>query len=181
MEKITQRKDFDAVMSAGVMANTVHFALHVNTNTAVTSFRIGAVVPKRWAKRAVTRNSIKRQIYNMAQSLPYVDASRWLVTGVSVGGLTSVATVARAPAGLVGGINFSGGMGGDPATMPERPCNPNVIGNAWRKMASSAQVPMLWLYWENDKFWGRDVPRDRVQERRCRLLVGGGVIPLVLD
>ena len=24
---------------------------------------IGAVVPKRWAKRAVTRNTIKRQIY----------------------------------------------------------------------------------------------------------------------
>jgi len=72
MEKITQRKDFDAVMSAGVMANTVHFALHANTNTAVTSFRIGAVVPKRWAKRAVTRNSIKRQIYNMAQSHQHI-------------------------------------------------------------------------------------------------------------
>ncbi len=27
---------------------------------------IGAVVPKRWAKRAVTRNTIKRQIYAMA-------------------------------------------------------------------------------------------------------------------
>lgn len=27
---------------------------------------IGAVVPKRWAKRAVTRNGIKRQIYNVS-------------------------------------------------------------------------------------------------------------------
>ena len=26
---------------------------------------MGAMVPKRWAKRAVTRNAIKRQIYNM--------------------------------------------------------------------------------------------------------------------
>ena len=27
---------------------------------------LGALVPKRWAKRAVTRNLIKRQIYNVA-------------------------------------------------------------------------------------------------------------------
>jgi ribonuclease P protein component len=29
---------------------------------------IGAVVPKRWAKRAVTRNGIKRQIYSVSAS-----------------------------------------------------------------------------------------------------------------
>ncbi len=27
---------------------------------------LGAMVPKRWAKRAVTRNTIKRQIYNVS-------------------------------------------------------------------------------------------------------------------
>lgn len=65
--KITQRVDFDAVMSAGVIATTPHFALHANKKISSTAFRIGAVVPKRWAKRAVMRNSIKRQIYSMAQ------------------------------------------------------------------------------------------------------------------
>ncbi len=29
---------------------------------------MGALVPKRWAKRAVTRNTIKRQIYNVSAS-----------------------------------------------------------------------------------------------------------------
>lgn len=28
---------------------------------------LGAMVPKRWAKRAVTRNAIKRQIYTLGQ------------------------------------------------------------------------------------------------------------------
>ena len=28
---------------------------------------IGALIPKRWAKRAVTRNAIRRQIYQVAQ------------------------------------------------------------------------------------------------------------------
>ncbi len=30
---------------------------------------IGALIPKRWAKRAVTRNTIKRQIYAVSQSI----------------------------------------------------------------------------------------------------------------
>jgi len=29
---------------------------------------LGAMVPKRWAKRAVTRNTIKRQIYQVIQA-----------------------------------------------------------------------------------------------------------------
>ncbi len=28
---------------------------------------LGAMVPKRWARRAVTRNAIKRQIYNVSE------------------------------------------------------------------------------------------------------------------
>ena len=47
-----------------------------------------------------------------AKTLPYIDATRWLAVGQSVGGLSTIATVARAPEGLVGGINFAGGTGG---------------------------------------------------------------------
>jgi ribonuclease P protein component len=72
VHKITQRADFDEVMGAGVAANTAHFALH--QRSAADLSRIGAVVPKRLAKRAVTRNTIKRQIYAVAaQGLPQAD------------------------------------------------------------------------------------------------------------
>ena len=60
MDKLRSREEFDAVMSAGTVARTAHFALH-QQNT-VSSSRLGAVVPKRWARKAVTRNLIKRQI-----------------------------------------------------------------------------------------------------------------------
>jgi len=66
VKKITLRSDFDVVMSAGVVASTAHFALHVQRPAPQN--RIGAVVPKRWAKQAVTRNAIKRQIYGLAQA-----------------------------------------------------------------------------------------------------------------
>lgn len=66
------------------MAKTAHFALHrtaLDLSTkppldsasapfkalfAVADVWMGAMVPKRWAKRAVTRNTIKRQIYSVS-------------------------------------------------------------------------------------------------------------------
>ena len=72
-------------MGGATLARTTHFALHhvglgpwqdwSETNTSPTrsprplfghaDVWIGAQVPKRWAKRAVTRNTIKRQIYSV--------------------------------------------------------------------------------------------------------------------
>ena len=94
-----------------------------------------------------------------AKTLPYVDASRWLVMGQSVGGLTAVTTVWRHPPGLVGAINFAGGVGGNPEKSPGRPCSPDEIARVWGANAKSAAAPMLWLYWENDLYWGPDNPR----------------------
>jgi ribonuclease P protein component len=62
------------------MARTTHFALHVLTFDApvmdASGLRplfdkpvtwMGAMAPKRWAKRAVTRNTIKRQIFAVSR------------------------------------------------------------------------------------------------------------------
>ena len=96
----------------------------------------------------------------LARSLSYVDAARWVVMGQSVGGQSSVATLAVNPPGLVGGINFSGGSGGDPERNPGQPCSPQQLGQYWGKLAAGAKAPMLWLYWENDRYWGADTPKD---------------------
>ena len=71
-------------MAGGTVSRTPHFVLHrapldapsASTGPESTGRQalfavrdepwIGAVVPKRWAKRAVTRNGIKRQIYNVS-------------------------------------------------------------------------------------------------------------------
>ena len=62
-------------MSGQTVSKTPHFALHrvaiapsdhtslVKPIFAVQDTWLGVIVPKRWAKRAVTRNTIKRQIY----------------------------------------------------------------------------------------------------------------------
>ena len=106
---------------------------------------------------------------DFARGLPYIDATRWLVGGISVGGLTAVATVGRAPQGLLGGVNFSGGTGGNPDRNPGQPCNPAATSSYWGASAKQAQVPMLWMYWENDRFWGPDIPKHWHQA-----WIGGG-------
>ena len=84
MLRLKTRSEFLAALSGAVIAKTVHFALHrkpmpVRLKTdffsqpdVVPAFkqadvRMGAVVPKRWAKRAVTRNAVKRQIYTVGE------------------------------------------------------------------------------------------------------------------
>jgi ribonuclease P protein component len=61
------------------MARSTHFALHVLTLDAPVpdgltrplfgelATWMGAMAPKRWAKRAVTRNTIKRQIFAVSR------------------------------------------------------------------------------------------------------------------
>ena len=55
-------------MAAGIAARTPHFALHRMPGPGFTGAAIGVVLPKRWAKRAVTRNTIKRQIHSVSEA-----------------------------------------------------------------------------------------------------------------
>ncbi|MDE2604471.1 MAG: ribonuclease P protein component [Burkholderiales bacterium] len=79
MQRLKTRAQFEAAMAGGTVSRTPHFVLHRAAFEASTPTGpepksqalfvvqdqpwIGAVVPKRWARRAVTRNGIKRQIY----------------------------------------------------------------------------------------------------------------------
>ena len=85
MQRLKTRPQFQAVLGGTVLAKTSHFALHRLELDAVVSgitmlfpsrtSWVGAMVPKRWAKRAVTRNAVKIQIYIMSASLTSIAAS----------------------------------------------------------------------------------------------------------
>ncbi len=92
MQRLKTRPQFQAVLGGALVAKTSHFAMHRveldATNPVVTATTpaplfplkatwLGAMAPKRWAKRAVTRNAIKRQIYTVSASLkpPYPQAA----------------------------------------------------------------------------------------------------------
>ncbi|MDO9278427.1 MAG: ribonuclease P protein component [Polaromonas sp.] len=95
MQRLKTRAQFQAVLAGATVARSEHFALHrcglrprdnqvagVGSSELVAKVApaesklyplfpvldlwMGAMVPKRWAKRAVTRNAIKRQIYTVS-------------------------------------------------------------------------------------------------------------------
>jgi ribonuclease P protein component len=74
VERLKQWAQFQAVMSCGVVCKTPHFVLHRWNLAAAPEaapfvegrLLLGALTPKRWAKRAVTRNLIKRQIHEVS-------------------------------------------------------------------------------------------------------------------
>jgi ribonuclease P protein component len=67
VQRLKTRAQFQAVMAAGIVARTAHFALHRMPLEAEEP-HVGVVLPKRWAKRAVTRNTIKRQVYSVSEA-----------------------------------------------------------------------------------------------------------------
>jgi ribonuclease P protein component len=89
MQRIRTRQQFQAVMAGLPVAKTPHFALH---RAALDSMHedarafpvadawLGVLLPKRWARRAVTRNAIRRQIYEAARAVwPPAAAGRLVV------------------------------------------------------------------------------------------------------
>lgn len=87
MQRLQSRAQFQAILAGQTVARTPHFALHqlhlpvsapkvpddgVSSVSDLFPFPgvwLGAMVPKRWAKRAVTRNAIKRQVYVLSDQL----------------------------------------------------------------------------------------------------------------
>jgi ribonuclease P protein component len=90
VQRLKSRPQFQAALAGGTVSRTAHFALHrlslvppedtalrtapslgpAPTEQALFGLFdvwLGAMVPKRWARRAVTRNAIKRQIYNVSE------------------------------------------------------------------------------------------------------------------
>jgi dienelactone hydrolase len=94
--------------------------------------------------------------YVKAQS--YVDPRRGLLVGQSFGGAISVAVASRNVPGIVGAINFAGGSGGDPEASPENPCAESTLRRVLADYGRTSRIPSLWLYSENDRYWGRDNP-----------------------
>jgi dienelactone hydrolase len=86
--------------------------------------------------------------------LPEVDASRIISVGISAGGFATVALTAEPPPGLVAAISFAGGRG---SRRPDEVCNPGELIRAFHEFGEKSRVPMLWVYSENDHFFGPQI------------------------
>ncbi len=98
-------------------------------------------------------------------ALDWVRGQKWakrdvvVLAGQSVGGATTVFLAATNPPGVVGYVNFAGGTLGYPDRRPGRSCFPEKLEVLYGEAGTKSRVPGLWLYAENDLYWGADAPR----------------------
>lgn len=92
-----------------------------------------------------------REVIRIMKEKPYVDGSRIISVGRSAGGFATVALTADPPSGLVAAINFAGGRGSE---RPDEVCNASDLVDAFAAFGKTSRVPMLWVYAENDHYFG---------------------------
>ena len=89
-----------------------------------------------------------RSALDDAVRLPYVDRQRMIVIGQSHGGLATMAFGTVPYPGVLGLINFAGGL-------RQANCNgwENKLAAAFGDYGASNRFPTLWFYGDNDSYW----------------------------
>lgn len=83
-----------------------------------------------------------------------------VVMGQSFGGATAIALAARNQPEIHLAINFAGGGGGNPKTQPQNPCAPKSLEHLFAGYGKTTRIPTLWIYAENDMYFGARLPRE---------------------
>lgn len=92
-----------------------------------------------------------------------------IVVGQSAGGWGSIALASQNPGVVKGVIVFAAGRGGRMDGKPNNNCNPDRLIEATADFGRTARLPTLWIYTENDSYFGPDLSR-----RMHQAFVGAG-------
>jgi dienelactone hydrolase len=116
---------------------------------------------KRYGVAAESTNVQSLAAIEFALKQPWVDKHKVIVMGQSMGGFATVVAMGKKHPSVIAGINFAGGGGGDPVVRKADPCSYSQLASVFADAgkANAGATPMLWLYAENDNYWGASIPR----------------------
>lgn len=100
------------------------------------------------------------QVLDAVRQRPDAAKDRAVIVGQSFGGATSIAIASLNPPGVQGAINFAGGGGGNPKDSPQQPCATAALERMLGGFGKTARVPTLWVYSENDMYFGPKYPKE---------------------
>jgi dienelactone hydrolase len=107
---------------------------------------------------------------------PDVRKTSAVIVGHSAGGWGALALASRNPRGVAAIINFAGGRGGRAFDHANNNCAPERLIEAAHMFGSTARVPTLWIYAENDSYFSPALARRMADAWRA----GGGHVDLVI-
>jgi len=104
---------------------------------------------------------------NYMLTQPFVQKSKVVVLGQSAGGWSSLALASLNPPMVRAVIDFVGGRGGRFEGKLNNNCQPDHLVEATGKFGSTARIPTLWIYLENDTFFGPALSKRMVAAWRA--------------
>ncbi len=93
-------------------------------------------------------------LVNYAAALPFARPDRMVMVGQSTGGWATIGYNSVAHPRVTAMVNMAGGRGGHYQLMPNNNCRPDQLVLAAGVLGKTATTPMLWVYTENDSFFG---------------------------
>jgi dienelactone hydrolase len=84
----------------------------------------------------------------------FVDSHKVIIVGQSGGGWGAIALASQNPAQVRAIITFAAGRGGHLDGKPNNNCAPDRLVETTAEFGRTARVPMLWIYTENDTYFG---------------------------
>ncbi len=87
--------------------------------------------------------------------LPYIDAHKIVVMGQSHGGLATIAFGPLNYPGVLGLVNFAGGLRYEDCTGWQ-----NNLIRAFGSYGARTKIPSLWFYGDNDSYWPVPLPQQ---------------------
>jgi dienelactone hydrolase len=102
----------------------------------------------------------------------FVDGHKVIIVGQSGGGWGAIALASQNPAQVRAIITFAAGRGGHLDGKPNNNCAPDRLVAATAEFGRTARVPMLWIYTENDTYFGPDLSQRMARAFRAE---GGNV------
>ncbi|WP_395055408.1 dienelactone hydrolase family protein [Polaromonas sp.] len=100
------------------------------------------------------------KVLDTLRQRPDTARDRSIIVGQSFGGVAAITVAAQNPSGIQATINFAGGGGGNPKTKPQDPCAAPLIKSMFAGYGKTARIPTLWVYTENDMYFGPKLPRE---------------------
>jgi dienelactone hydrolase len=97
-----------------------------------------------------------RAAVDAVRAEPWADATRIVLAGQSAGGFGSLAAASQPFTGLAAVVNFAGGRG---SQGPDDVCGESRLVEAVGRYGAGVQVPTMWIYSVNDRFFGPPVAR----------------------
>ena len=104
--------------------------------------------------------TLDQWVIDFMQKEAAVAPGKAIVVGQSGGGWGAIALSSMNPSSVQAIITFAAGRGGRVDGKPNNNCAPDKLVEATRKFGKTSRIPMLWIYAENDTYFGPDLAKQ---------------------